>query len=61
MKLYKRTFKGRSVAEVHQEVGRAGGLMIRLDQDGDVLTAYFEADDHGTDTKEASRDEITRT
>lgn len=44
-KLYKQTFKGRRAADVHDEIGRRGGIMVRLDQSGDTVTAYFEADD----------------
>lgn len=67
MKLYKRTFKGRSLADVHQEVGQSGGVVVRVDQDGDSTTAYFEADDriqaakaYAAEVKEASLDEVTK-
>jgi hypothetical protein len=65
MKLYKRTFKGRSLADVQNEVGRSGGVVVRIDQDGDSTTAYFEADDRieaaaKADAKEASLDEVTK-
>lgn len=43
-KLYKQTFKGRpTIAEVHDEIGRRGGLVMRIDQSDAGTTAYFEA------------------
>src|SRR5688500_17806521 len=43
-KLYKQTFKGRpTLAEVHEEIGRRGGMMVRVDQSDAGTTAYFEA------------------
>jgi hypothetical protein len=43
-KLYKQTFKGRpTVAEVHEQIGRRGGLVVRIDQSDAGTTAYFEA------------------
>jgi hypothetical protein len=65
MKLYKRMFKGRSLADVHYEVGQSGGVVVRIDQDGDSTTAYFEVDDRAesiktADMKEVSLDEVTK-
>lgn len=43
-KLYKQTFKGRpNVAEVHEQIGRRGGLVVRIDQSDTGTIAYFEA------------------
>lgn len=69
-KLYKQTFKGRpTVPEVHEEIGRRGGLVVRIDQ-GDIATiAYFEADDMATlafakeaeeNIEEVSLEEVTK-
>jgi hypothetical protein len=45
-KHYKQTFKGRpSIDEIHDEVGRRGGVLLRLDQSASGMVAYFEADD----------------
>jgi hypothetical protein len=42
-KLYKRTFKGRpNLSEVHDEIGRHGGVIVRIDQSDAVTIAYFE-------------------
>jgi hypothetical protein len=38
MKLYKRTFKGRPLDDVHYEVRQSGGVIVRIDQ-GDVPVA----------------------
>jgi len=43
-KLYKQTFKGRpNVSEVHEEIGRHGGVIVRIDQSDAGTVAYFEA------------------
>jgi hypothetical protein len=65
MKLYKQTFKGRSLADVQEEVGRSGGQLVRIDQEGESTTAYFEVDDRlktmkGTDAKAVSLKEVTK-
>jgi hypothetical protein len=66
-KLYKLTFRARSLADVHDEVGRRGGLVVRIDQRADETTAYFEADDRagagresGDEAREVSLDEVTK-
>ena len=44
MKLYKQTFKGRpSLLKVHEEIGRHGGVIVRIDQSRAGTIAYFEA------------------
>lgn len=69
-KLYKQTFKRRVTAgEVHEEIGRRGGLVLRIDQSARATTAYFEADEQALrsyaresaeNVKEASLKEITK-
>jgi hypothetical protein len=53
-KHYRQTFKGRpSIEEVHDEVGRRGGLILRIDQSASGVVAYFEADERtASDRKE---------
>jgi hypothetical protein len=65
-KLYKRTFKGRSVTDVLDEIGSHGGLVLRIERRGDEATAYYESDDSmplDTDVadsqREVSLDEVT--
>ena len=69
-KLYKQTFKGRpAVAEVHEQIGRRGGLVVRIDQSDAGTTAYFEAHDtagpadareSAGDIQEVSLEEVTK-
>jgi hypothetical protein len=43
-KLYKQTFKGRpNLSEVHEEIGRRDGVIVRIDQSDAGTIAYFEA------------------
>lgn len=45
-KIYKQTFKGAaSVAEIHEKIGRHGGVIVRTDQTEGEITAYFAAPD----------------
>lgn len=44
-KFYKQTFNGRqSVQEVHDEIGRRGGLIVRIDQYDASVVAFYEAE-----------------
>jgi hypothetical protein len=43
-KLYRQTFKNLGLSEVHDEVGRNGGLVVRIDQTDEETIAFFEAD-----------------
>ena len=63
-KRYKQTFKGRTgLPEVHEAIGRRGGLVVRIDQTDAGTTAYFEADEAAAKemkAEESSLKEITR-
>ena len=66
-KFYKRSVKGLSLADMQNDIGRRGGLVVRIDQQGDQTTVYYEADDrvradkaHGDDALEVSLDEVTK-
>ena len=69
-RFYKRSVKGLSLADVHNDVGRRGGLVMRIDQQGDETTVYYEADDrprpdqadkaYADDAREVSIDEVTK-
>jgi len=39
-KYYKQTFKGRSLADVESDIGKRGGLIVRIDQQADQITGY---------------------
>lgn len=55
MKIYQQGFSGRTVADVHREIGRRGAVLVRLDQAGDKITAYFEIDERAlADSKGAA-------
>ena len=66
MKFYKVTFKGRSLKDVHDDIGQRGGMVVRIDQQADEITGYYEADDQAPgaraagDAKEVSLQEVTR-
>jgi hypothetical protein len=53
-KIYKRLFIGSSLDDVHAEIGRRGGVVLRVNQKGDETTAYYEADE-----RVPSRDKAT--
>lgn len=56
-KLYKQTFKGRpTAAEVHEQIGGRGGLVVRIDQSDAGTTAYFEA--HETTGSAAAKEPV---
>ena len=69
-KFYKRSVKGLSLADVQNDVGRRGGLVMRIDQQGDETTVYYEADTsprpdqtdkaYVDDAREVSLDELTK-
>ena len=66
-KFYKRSVKGLSLADVQNDIGRRGGLVVRIDQQGDETTVYYEADDrvradkaYVDDALEVSLDEVTK-
>jgi hypothetical protein len=70
VKLYKQTFKaGATVPEVHEEIGRRGGMVVRIDQSDRGTTAYFEAGEltgpaqgkeAAVNIEEVSLDEVTK-
>jgi hypothetical protein len=68
-KLYKQTFSHRpNAAEVHEEIGRRGGVIMRIDQSEAATVAYFEADESlasdskpgGGKLEEVSMKEVTK-
>ena len=66
-KFYKRSVKGLSLTDVQNDIGRRGGLVVRIDQQGDETTVYYEADDRVRadkasvdDAREVSLDEVTK-
>ena len=65
-KIYKQTFKKLNVSKVHDEIGRNGGLVMRIDQSDEETIAYFEADpavakEASKDVEEVSLKEVTNT
>jgi len=65
-KYYKQTFKSRSLADVESDIGKRGGLIVRIDQQADQIIGYYAADDAAPagaaagDATEVKLDEVTK-
>jgi hypothetical protein len=55
--IYKRAFKGQSLDNIHAEIGKRGGVVVRIDRKGEETTAYYEADSPGPSTEAVGYDE----